>query len=117
MQRVLLARALVGEPEVLILDEPTANIDHRLEGEIFELLARLNTHLTIVVVSHDIGFISSYVSRVACLNRTLMCHQTASVDSELISSLYGEPVRVISHDHGEEQRPQAAQAAGERQHG
>jgi len=116
LQRVLLARALVGEPELLILDEPTANIDQRLEGEIFELLARLNAKLTIVVVSHDIGFISSYVSRVACLNRTLMCHQTASIDSELISSLYGEPVRVISHDHphdhGEEPHGQAATAAG-----
>lgn len=100
LQRVLLARALVGEPELLILDEPTANIDQRLEGEIFELLARLNTNLTIVVVSHDIGFISSYVSRVACLNRTLICHQTESIDGEMINTLYGEPVRMITHDHG-----------------
>jgi zinc transport system ATP-binding protein len=99
LQRVLLARALVAEPEVLILDEPTANIDQRLEGEIFELLARLNERLTIVVVSHDIGFISSYVSRVACLNRTLVCHRTEAIDGDLISDLYGEPVRMIHHQH------------------
>jgi len=100
LQRVLLARALVGEPEILILDEPTANIDQRLEGEIFELLAALNERLTIVVVSHDIAFISTYVSRVACLNRTLICHRTDDIDGQTINDLYGEEVRMISHEHG-----------------
>jgi zinc transport system ATP-binding protein len=100
LQRVLLARALVGEPAILILDEPTANIDQRMEGEIFELLAVLNRRLTIVVVSHDIAFISGYVSRVACLNRTLVCHTTDAIDGRTINALYGEQVRHISHAHG-----------------
>jgi zinc transport system ATP-binding protein len=99
LQRVLLARALVGEPKILILDEPTANIDQRLEGDIFDLLAALNARLTILVVSHDIAFISSYVDRVACLNRTLVCHRTDAIDGDLIHQLYGEAVRLVAHRH------------------
>jgi zinc transport system ATP-binding protein len=99
LQRVLLARALVGEPRILILDEPTANIDQRLEGEIFDLLKQLNARMTILVVSHDIAFISQYVSRVACVNRTLVCHRTDAIDGAVIQDLYGENVRMIAHAH------------------
>jgi zinc transport system ATP-binding protein len=99
LQRVLLARSLVGEPAVLLLDEPTANIDQRLEGEIFDLLKKLNERLTILVVSHDVAFISSYVTRVACVNRTLVCHRTGAIDGRVIKDLYGEEVRMVGHDH------------------
>ena len=99
LQRVLLARALVGDPRILILDEPTANIDQRLEGEIFDLLKAINARMTILVVSHDVAFISRYVSRVACVNRTLICHRTEAVDSEVIQELYGKDVRIIAHGH------------------
>jgi zinc transport system ATP-binding protein len=99
LQRVLLARALVGDPRILILDEPTANIDQRLEGEIFDLLKAINARMTILVVSHDVAFISRYVSRVACVNRTLICHRTEAVDSEVIQELYGNGVRMIAHSH------------------
>ncbi len=99
LQRVLLARALVGEPKILILDEPTANIDQRLESEIFDLLKTLNARMTILVVSHDVAFISRYVSRVACINRTLICHRTDAVDGHVIQDLYGEHVRMIAHGH------------------
>jgi zinc transport system ATP-binding protein len=97
LQRVLLARALVGEPEVLILDEPTANIDQRMEGDIFELLAALNARLTILVVSHDIAFISGYIGRVLCLNRTLVAHETAAIGADLIHRLYHAEVRAVDH--------------------
>ena len=99
LQRVLLARALVGEPRILILDEPTANIDQRMEGEIFDLLKALNARMTILVVSHDVAFISRYVRRVACINRTLVCHNTDAIDGNVIQELYGEHVRMIAHSH------------------
>ena len=99
LQRVLLARALVSEPQILILDEPTANIDQRLESDIFDLLKELNRRMTILVVSHDIGFVSTYVNRVACINRTLVCHHTDAIDGQVIQDLYGEKVRMVAHAH------------------
>ena len=99
LQRVLLARALVSDPEILILDEPTANIDQRMEGDIFDLLATFKARISILVVSHDIAFISGYVHRVACLNRTLICHTTDAVDGDLIRRLYHEEVRSVAHRH------------------
>jgi len=98
-QRAVIARALVSDPKILILDEPTANIDQRSESDIFELFRELNEHMTILVVSHDIGFISRYVDRVACLNRTLICHETREIDQKILEKLYGMPVREIAHRH------------------
>ncbi len=99
LQRALIARALVCEPELLILDEPTANIDVRAEEDIFGLLRGYSAHMTIIVVSHDIAFISGYVDRVGCLNRTLVCHATGEITGRTIEELYGAPVRRILHAH------------------
>jgi len=99
LQRVLLARALVAQPDILILDEPTANIDMRLESDIFDELKVLNRRMTILVVSHDIAFISGYVHRVACLNRTLVCHETRAIQGDLVQALYGGQVRRVEHHH------------------
>jgi len=99
LQRMLLARALVVEPSILILDEPTANIDQRLESDIFDLLKRLNERMSILVVSHDIGFVSGYVTRVACINRTLVCHHADAIDGQVIQELYGENVHMVVHQH------------------
>lgn len=99
LQRVLIARALVCEPEILILDEPTSNVDMRVEEDIFSLLKNYSEHMTVIVVSHDIAFISGYVDRVACLNRTLVCHNTASISGKMIEELYDAPVKMIHHHH------------------
>jgi zinc transport system ATP-binding protein len=99
LQRVLIARAIAGEPQILILDEPTAHMDLRVEEDIFGLLKELNRHMTIIVVSHDVGFISHYVTRAACLNRSLLCHQTVEINQDTMNKLYGAPVRIIHHDH------------------
>ena len=99
LQRVLIARALACRPAILILDEPTANIDLRAEEDIFALLSQYNEHMTVLVVSHDIAFISGYVDRVACLNQTLVCHATSEISGKTIEELYGAPVRMIDHAH------------------
>lgn len=97
-QRVLIARALACEPEILLLDEPTANIDPDHGESIFELLHRLHERITMILISHDVGFVTRSVTRVACLNNTLVCHATSPVDSDSISHLYSGPVNVIHHD-------------------
>lgn len=96
-QRVLMARALVGKPELLLLDEPTASIDGRVEQDIYELLKRLNQRVTIILVSHDLGFISTYVNRVACVNRGLACNRTEDITGDVIEACYSGPVRMLKH--------------------
>jgi len=103
LQRALIARALTCNPEIMILDEPTANVDMKVEKDIFDLLKRLNEKITIIVVTHDIGFISQYIDRVACINRTLICHPTSELTGETIEKLYGTHVHMVHHHHeGEE---------------
>lgn len=75
-QRCLIARAIVSNPEILLLDEPTASVDSRVEKDIYELLKELNKNMTIILVSHDIGFISKYINRVFCINKRLVTHKT-----------------------------------------
>jgi len=99
LQRVLIARALAVQPQLLIMDESTANVDHHAGIEIFDLLSRLSAQMTIVVVSHDIGFISSYVGRVGCLSRTLECHPVAAVDAAVLDRLYESTAVLIDHAH------------------
>ena len=96
-QRVLMARALAAKPELLLLDEPTASIDGRVEQDIYELLKKLNEKVTIILVSHDLGFISAYVNHVACVNRRLVCNPTRHIPGDVIEACYGGPVHMLKH--------------------
>lgn len=98
-QRTLIARALCGEPELLLLDEPTNNIDPGSEGLLYDILGRLNEKLTIILVSHDIGFVSQFVKSVICVNRSVVVHPTSELDGKMINELYGSGVNMVRHDH------------------
>lgn len=96
-QRVLIARTLAADAQLLLLDEPTAGVDARMERSLTDLLHRLNQRLPIVVVSHDVSFISTHLKRVACLNRRLSCHPAAEISREVISEMYQDRVRWVQH--------------------
>lgn len=96
-QRVLIARALASRPRILLLDEPAANIDIQTEVGLFELLEDLNHEITIIMVTHDLGVVSSYVKTLACLNRKLVCHGFETVSPEMIQRVYGHDVDMVSH--------------------
>jgi zinc transport system ATP-binding protein len=96
IQRTLLCRALVNNPKLLILDEPSTYVDNRFEKELYEKLGKLNDHLTILLVSHDLGTISTYVKSFACVNGTLHYHAGNELTPELLES-YECPIQIISH--------------------
>jgi zinc transport system ATP-binding protein len=96
-QRVFVARSLVSEPRLLLLDEPTAGIDAAQQAEFYELLKRLNEKVTIVLVTHDLTAVSTYVSKIACLNQRLYSHGTKELTAEDIEQAYNCPIELIAH--------------------
>lgn len=102
-QRVFIARAIVGNPELLILDEPTSGVDAEAQREFYNLLKKLNTefNLTLVLVSHDIDFIAGEVTTVACLNKKLICHLPPKefLEKNYLEKVYGHSLKHVNHNH------------------
>jgi zinc transport system ATP-binding protein len=102
-QRVLIARALASGPELLLLDEPTANLDRTAEHTLYELLRRLNARLTILMASHDVGFVTRFVKQCLCVNRNVILHPTSNIDGKIIRDLYGSDMSLVQHPHALEE--------------
>lgn len=96
MQRTLLCRALINKPKLLILDEPSTFVDSKFEGELFEWLKELNKEIAILMVSHDIGTISSHIKTIACVNNTLHYHASNKISAEQLMH-YNCPIQIITH--------------------
>ncbi|HOP10170.1 MAG TPA: metal ABC transporter ATP-binding protein [Oscillospiraceae bacterium] len=96
-QRMLIARALAVRPKLLLLDEPTASVDAASREQIYALLANLNQHMTIVLVTHDLLAVSSQIQRLACLNGRLVYHGEPELTQDVVNHLYGCPVDLIAH--------------------
>ncbi len=96
-QKMLIARALTLHPKLLLLDEPTANVDASSREQIYQLLRELNKDMTIILVTHDLLAVSSHVSSLACLNKTLFYHGEPELNEDMVNSLYGCPVDLIAH--------------------
>jgi zinc transport system ATP-binding protein len=102
-QRVFIARALAGQPQILVLDEPTVGVDATAQEQFYVFLSELNKKhgLTIVLVSHDIDVVSQEVRSLVCINGTVVCSGPAKdlLTPEYLQKLYGKNVNPAFHGH------------------
>lgn len=98
MQRALLCRAIISEPKLLILDEPTNFVDNRFEYEFYNMVRQLSDKMAIVMVSHDLGTITSVVKSILCVNRSVHRHDSNILTEEQLRN-YNCPIQVLSHGH------------------
>ena len=96
LQRALLCRAIISEPKLLILDEPTNFVDNRFEFEFYRLVKELSDHMAIIMVSHDLGTISSLVKSIVCVNQSVHRHNSNVLTAEQLEN-YNCPIQILSH--------------------
>ncbi len=96
MQRVFLGRAIIANPRLLILDEPNTFVDNKFEHDLYQLLSELNEKMAILMVSHDVGTITSYVKTIACVNRNLHYHRSNIITQSQLTA-YNCPIQLITH--------------------
>jgi zinc transport system ATP-binding protein len=97
LQRALLGRAIIAEPDVVILDEPNTYIDKRFEARLYKLLEEINRQCAIILVSHDIGTVLQNVKTIACVNETLDYHPDTEVPAEWLEEHFGCPIELLGH--------------------
>jgi zinc transport system ATP-binding protein len=103
-QRVFLAKAMVADPKLLLLDEPTSGVDTSSKSEFYKILERLNNErgITVILSSHDVGVITKIANRVLCINRSqFFCGENADFSANVeIHKVYDHPVELMDHsDH------------------
>ena len=102
-QKALIAFALLGQPNVLLFDEPTASLDELTEERVYELLHRLRHEygMTVVLVSHDLSVVYRYATTVLCLNKTGICFGAPKevLTPEALEALYSAPPKYYQHLH------------------
>lgn len=98
MQRALLCRAVISDPKLLILDEPTNFVDNRFESELYHTLRELNERMAIVMISHDVGTITSLVKEIVCVNRHVHRHRSNIITAEQLEN-YNCPIQILTHGH------------------
>lgn len=97
IQRALLGRAIISDPQVVILDEPSTYIDKQFEARLYELLTEINHECAIILVSHDIGTVLQNVKSIACVNETLDYHPDAEITGEWLEKSFHCPIEVLGH--------------------
>ena len=103
-QRVFIARALATEPRILLLDEPVSSVDTQWQETFYELLHQLNEEITIVLVTHDISVVSTYIDKIACVNKKLYYHGSKKAGMHKVAEMYECPVQLITHTSSQDKK-------------